>query len=407
MVSRGWWQRTGSNVPATHLLMNGGRLTVPDDHSGTFLNIYFNAILRGEKLSIVELKTPLFRLFFDIDARIPCGAMTDFRPIFAELCDAVHDFWVLNEGAKMIVCSAPSKEHPDDTKYGNHTKLGFHIYFPSISVNAPIALAFRDTLLQRLESVFPNFCLNEWNDVIDQSVFKQSGLRAVYSCKGAHEDRAYVPLLYKDHGAGLTMVQETLTPQDKRAFVHECSIRTFNTVLTPCAGGQDTIADQPGVHKVGGIVTGRSVALDVYADVLPKVKEALPKQYENSRFVGIFKADHAVMLRSSSRYCQNVGREHRTSTVYFCVTRRGVCQKCYCRKDEHDCTDYASKYYPLDDSVLDSFLPRTCHIVPEEDVIVARKMPSKKIGSSLDSLLHRSRFLRAPSASKKKKPCNN
>ena len=382
---------------------------VPDDHAGTFLNMYFNAILRSEKLSVVELKTPLFKLFFDIDARVPCGVDTDFRPIFAELYDAVHEFWVLDgqDGhTKMIVCSAPQKEHLDDKTYGTHMKLGFHIFFPTIHVNAPIALAFRDMLLSRMESAFPSFCLNSWHDVIDQSVFKQSGLRIIYSCKGVNEGREYVPVLWKDSGADefSIVVSDTLTTQDRRAFVHECSLRTFNTTLSPCVGGQDTIADQPGVHKIGGIVTGRSVSLDVYADVLQKVKDALPKEYENARFVGVFKTEHAVMLRSSSRYCQHVGREHRTSTVYFCVTRRGVCQQCYCRKDEHDCTGYSSPQYHLSDTVLDAFVPRVCQFIPEDDVLTSRKMPSKKMsGSSLDSLLIRSRFVSSASKKKKKK----
>lgn len=401
MKARGWWSRPNSQMPATHLFLDGGKLTVPDDHAGTLLNLYFNAIIRGEKISLVETKSPVFRLFFDIDARV--SEPTDFDFLFQEIYSAVRDFWVLHDTVKMIVCAAPEKTFETDQTYGAHTKYGFHIFFPHIYVNAPIALAFRDSLIERLEAADIPACLNAWADVLDQAVFKGSGLRLVYSSKGPGEDRAYVPLLVVEQ-ASLARISNSLTSMEKRVFVHDCSIRTTELCLTPCAGGQDAIADHPTVHKEQGHVIGTSVSLEAYMDVLPKIKTVLPAEYERSRFVSAFKTEHAVMLRSSSRYCQNVGREHRTSTVYFCVTRRGVCQKCYCRKDDHGCAQYSSDYYPLDDDILDVFVPRTCHVVPEEDSLIGRKMPSKKTSTtSLGSLLDRSRFLKTTQSKKCKK----
>lgn len=388
--SRGWWMTHGSQSPATHLLLDGGRLCVPDEHAGTFLNMYFNAILRGESVSVVELKTPLFKLFFDIDARVN-HIDGDFSRVFQCIYEAIHEFWVLEQATKMIICSAPPKEN----------KLGFHVIFPSIIVNAPIALAFRDILIQKLEVECPNVCENSWADVLDSCVFKANGLRAIYSHKGPNEERAYKPVsvIENEHAMIEDVHHDSLSVQDRRELVHACSLRTFQTTLTPCAGGQDSIADQPHFHKAGGVVIGRSVALDVYAEVLPKVQAVLPPEYAQQRFVGIFKTEHAVMLRSSSRYCQNVKREHRTSTVYFCVTRRGVCQKCYCRKDDHGCADYSSPQYPLETAVLDAFVPVTsqCNIIPETIL----QMPSRK-KSTLEGLLKRSRFS-LPSAKKKKR----
>lgn len=396
MISRGWWLRSGAKTPATHLLLDGGRLAVSDDHSGTFLNVYFNALLRGEKLSVVELKTPIYRLFFDIDAKVSSETV-DFEPIFRTLYAEVEQFWVVESTLRMIVCAAPSKHQDDAT-----VKLGFHVIFPSIFVNAPIALAFRTALIEALEKECPNVCLNTWADAIDPSVFKANGLRTIYSSKGAHEDRAYVPRWSLDAGV-LQEISPAITVQERRAYVHECSLRVFQESLTPCAGGQDAIADQPHVHSAGGVVIGRSVPLDAYADVLPAVHKALPDVYSQQRFVGIFKTDHAVMLRSSSRFCQNVQREHRTSTVYFCVTRYGVCQKCYCRKEEHGCDSYSSEYYPLETSVIDTFVPLKSQYTLLDDP-VTQKMPSKKKSTtSLDLLLHRSHFMKVPPPKKTKK----
>lgn len=390
MRSRGWWAKNGSQTPATHLLLDGGRLCVPDEHNGTFLNAYFNAILRGESVSMVELKTPLFKLFFDIDARVD-GSPRDFTALFRCMYEAVHEFWVLERATKMIICSAPPKED----------KVGFHVIFPDVVVNAPIALAFRDVVLQKLEIECPDACQNGWADALDPCVFKANGLRAIYSHKGPNETRAYQPisLIEGEHATAQDIGE--LVPQDRREFVHACSLRLFQATLTPCAGGQDALADQPHVHKAGGVVTGRSVSLDVYGDMLEKVQSVLPSEYSQQRFVGSFKTEHAVMLRSSSRYCQNVQREHRTSTVYFCVTRRGVCQKCYCRKDDHGCVNYSSEYYPLETAVLDAFVPvnSQCNIIPE----TLLQVPSAKKKSSLDGLLKRSRFSSLPSKRKKTK----
>jgi hypothetical protein len=380
--------------------------------------MYFNAVLRRERVSVVELKTPIFRLFFDIDARM-VSAHADvaaFAPVFQCIYATVHDFWAIHgdggAGARMLVCAAPPKAQDDDT-----VKLGFHVVFPTVYVNAPIALAFRDILLKALDESCPAVCANAWTDAIDPCVFKANGLRALYSAKGPNEDRAYVPwgILERqnnendDAAAELSApsiehVGSSLTAPDKRVWVHECSLRVFHATLTPCVGGHDTIADQPGVHRAGGVVVGRSVALDAYADWLPKVQDALPSVYATQRFVGVFKTETAVMLRSTSRFCQNVDREHRTSTIYFCITRRGVTQKCYCRKDDHGCASYSSQPYPLADDVVTAFVPDAlkCKLVQEEE-FVARKLPSKKRSTtSLDTLLSRSRFLQPVQKGKKK-----
>lgn len=404
MMSRGWWMRAGAQTPATHLLLDGGRLCVPDDHAGTFLNMYFNAVLRKERVAVVELKTPIFRLFFDIDARVATDA-TDLTPTLQCIYAAVHEFWAISGAVRMLVCAAPPKPQDDGTK------LGFHVVFPTVYVNAPIALAFRDVLLKALDDACPDTCLNTWADAIDPCVFKANGLRALYSSKGPNEDRAYVPWGHVETSGTEPLHKNiervgTLTAPDKRVWVHECSLRVFNATLTPCVGGHDTIADQPDVHRAGGVIVGRSVALDAYAEWLPKVQGALPAMYATQRFVGVFKTDTAVMLRSSSRYCQHVGREHRTSTVYFCISRRGVCQKCYCRKDDSGCALFSSQQYPLADEVITAFVPDAlaCKVLPEQE-FVARKLPSKKrTTNSLDALLSRSRFLQPPVQKGKKKP---
>lgn len=69
------------------------------------------------------------------------------------------------------------------------------------------------------------------------------------------------------------------------------------------------------------------------------------------------------MLRSTARYCFNLGRQHNTNNVYFLLTRRGVCQRCYCRCETAEgrkygmCKDFASECWAVPREVTDAFFP--------------------------------------------------
>jgi len=56
---------------------------------------------------------------------------------------------------------------------------------------------------------------------------------------------------------------------------------------------------------------------------------------------------------AGSKFCQNVAREHKTSSVYFTVTQRAIIQRCYCRKAPEPgsigCGKYSSFPEPLRD----------------------------------------------------------
>ena len=398
LSARGWLLRRDANVTPTHFLLDGGKIAVPDGHAGTFLNLYYNSVLKKENVCLVELKTPVFKLFLDVDARVKEPA-PDFHPLFKTVEECALDFFEALEDERMIVCMADPKPDGD----GLTQKYGFHVLFPGVHVNAPIAMAFRSELLARLNDVAPHMLHNSWEDAIDDSVYKANGLRALYSHKGANEARPYTPYRLYDKGE-YKACDETLPAAEKRIFVHDCSIRVFDKSLTKCRGGQDALADQPSVHAPNGIVLGKSVPLSVYVDVMPKVQAALPPIYATQRFTGVFVTRHAIMLRSSSRFCHNVMREHRTSTIYFCVTKRaaGIYQKCYCRKDDHGCAAYSGPIYALEYDTLKHFFPDDYDESLTEEQKDMTSLPSKKKGS-LDSLLKRSRFISVQSTSSKKK----
>lgn len=384
MVRREWMCR---GATPTHLLLDGGKLCVPDDQAGAFINVYFNHILKNEKLSVVEIKTPIFRLFLDLDIKggsVDAGG--DASRLFEVARASVADFWEVEDLPKMIVATAD----PKNLETGG-TKTGYHVHFPDIYTNAPIAMKFRAHLLVNLDIAFEGRGY-AWSDIVDEAVFKGSGLRLLYASKGRGEDRPYSPLS-----------PLATTPRDRRIMVHETSIRAPSAVLTKCRGGEDRIADQP--EKLGHVVVGRSVSLAAFDDVLPRVQAALPEVYGDHKFTGCFKTEHSVYLKSSARYCHNVEREHTTSTVYFQISRLGVQQRCFCRKDDRGCASYASVPYPLAAEVVAEFVPLAFLDDPPDPPtdFVVHAMPSKQKSSrSLDNLLKRSRFL-APAKRGRKK----
>ena len=372
---RGWVvANRPDSPPASHLLLDGGRFAVPDDHAGTFLNLYTNAVLRGERLYVVEIKTSAFRLFFDLDTHFSCVDQAAAMPAFIdEIRRRVAVYWSLPALPRMIVCA------PDPKPLENGgVKCGFHVHFPDVIVNSPIALAFRAELLDDLHD-YPLGSTNELQDVVDMAVFRSSGLRMLYSGK-MDVYRDYRPI--RDTSADLP---ETLGAAEKRAYIRATSVRCFDLALTPTANGNDKLADESvfahSRHRVGS-----SARLGDYAAVLPVLQGLLPAEYATQRFVGVFKTEYSVFLKSSSRLCGNVGREHRTSNVFFCVSRRGMTQKCFCRKEDRGCVDFAGPNIPIPTEIADILFPAVDMV---EDSV--HTMPSTKSKTSLSKMLGRSR----------------
>jgi hypothetical protein len=380
---RGWIKRF--DKVATHLLMNGGVLSVPDHENAKFLNVFFAALLRHEAVSVVEQKTPVFRLFFDIDAKYPGHKYTeDIKQSEASLVTWLYkhileffDVKDRTETHRMIVCSAPVKQLIVDGV--DLIKCGMHVYLPEIYTNSKIALALRTKLLDTPPPEMTVMPDNIWSDVIDEAVFKGSGLRTIYSHKGISEARVYRPRWVVTGNGHIEELPEELEPEVQRDMIHECSIRTFHHTLTPTVSGEHMVADQEDVHVEGGrAVQGRSTSIHKYTEALPGLMKRLPAPYRNISFVRAFVSTHAVYLKSTCKYCMNVGREHNTSTIYVQVTKQGASIRCYCRKEEYKCADYTSAPTSLPREILQVFFPEVGTSAFLPDVQYERKSTKNK-----------------------------
>lgn len=419
-IIRHRWKTLPDQWP-THFLLDGqegGKLSIADKDHGMFLNKYFTYVIKKrEALSVVELKTPHYFLFFDVDLLFARATTDRMRLAIRKTIDVItetiwkfvtREFFFLpdTEGARsqttttssgsdrVLVSTSPPKMVDDDRE-----KHGLHLNFPAIVVNAPIALACREKLIRKLETMHLDdendsisidstasssglvraVPLNSWGDIVDDSVFKANGLRMLFSNKGKTEARAYHPIKWID-SRGATDVTK-ISDIAVRELIKESSIRCVSgEQLTVCTDGEHLLADKLDEHATRGQTIGTSSCINMYSEAFAPLRRALPSVYRDVHFNAAFVTTHNVMLKTNSRYCQNIGGEHRTSTVYFSVSKLGVCQRCYCRKAERGCETYSSNLIKLSDDIIDVFFPGFID-ENKKDVPVVTRIKRKDISS--------------------------
>lgn len=433
LQKHGWWMMKGneedakgSSPKATHLLLDGGRAHVPDHDADLFLAEYVNALVRHPETppAAVEMRTPIFRLFMDVDAKFPASesgegvvATFDFESLWRSLLRWSHDCF---EGCtEVIVCRAPPKSEAD----GAIVKHGIHLVWPEVRVTADMALGFRQYILPKLSAEYgDDVCVNSWADVIDACVYKANGLRMPWSVKGHGGGRAYVPTTLVRLDGTTEAVEVPRGVSAMRAWMERLTIRAFgrapslirlHSLLPAAAPMMDGVVGGGGG---GGGAGGARLSLGEYADVLPKLDAALPPEYKPHAFTGAFKTKHNIMLRSTSKYCRNLGRAHNSNTVYFAVSRTGISQRCFCRCETTEgrkygmCKDFESEHFPVDEAVLRRVFPdeETGQLQPRTkasmDELLTATLPTHKSTSreNLDSLLSRCVKSRGGGATKKK-----
>ena len=64
------WCKTNqffNNTNLSHVLMDGGKLSIPFDKLENFYKIYVESINLKQKVFVVEQKTPTYNFFVDVD----------------------------------------------------------------------------------------------------------------------------------------------------------------------------------------------------------------------------------------------------------------------------------------------------------------------------------------------------
>ena len=396
----GWWLAHGAEGKPTHLLLDGGKARVPDESSGAFLNAYAIAVVQGARPCVVELRTPVFKLFLDLDIKVPAGSDgVDACAVMRILQSRVPLFFCV-EQPRAIVCTT------QPTEKDGLVKQGRHVVWTNVLATSSSALAFRDAVLADLEQSLPGACSAPWASVVDACVFRANGLRMPFSEKGRAGTAVYRPVEVWE-GAACQPVEPVAGVSAVRRWVHELSVRTFMEDETPL---QDGVVVEAGAQgEQGERLCGTSRSLREYEAVLPLLDAALPIQFTGQRFTGVIKAESCYLLRSSSLYCMNKGGRHSTCGIYFILSLKGIRQACYCRCDTAEgrkygqCRDFKSDIWPVPDQVLDAFFGSR----EPAEAFKPAVMPSAKAAAAvadMEQLLSRSRPpLQAPRAKRARK----
>lgn len=279
--------------PGTHVLMDGGILDVPIGETDAFYVAYIAAVRQNKRVYVVEQKTDIFRFFVDLDYKalelIDEGVLMD---VLQKMCDVVP--------GRCLVARAPPRLIEDGL-----LKCGFHIHWPDTNVTRPEALAYRTRILMELDGP-------EWAEFIDASVYGGSGLRMLWSHKKPIGD-PYVP--WEPGQPAPEPDLETL-----RLF----SIRT--------AESRPTTLD-----------TGSHDALEQY------IQKYIPG-HERLRVKRVGQKGEYKWVQTDSRFCANIGAEHKSNHVWFSVYGDRICQMCH---DADTCHGYVGREYLLSPSIVD------------------------------------------------------
>lgn len=323
----------------SHVLMDGGVLSVPFDKLNEFYEQYVAAVKRGEKMFVVEQKTDLYNFFVDIDFKSDSALeINEIRDICKIICVKVKS----HNGRDCLISVA----HPK--KVGDKVKTGIHLNWPGLVVNQKSALALRDHILVALYTAKGNV---DWDTIIDSAVYgdlqrgsKGSGFRMPFSYKKAKHDKCsakgceecngegritqtsyYLPLFMYKYGPLNAMLSIDQTPT--------VDIMKMATVRTNATEFYEVNSPTKAVKE--GSFSSSEIKDEVNDDsIISEVENFIQNNMEGQQAAivkNIYKHKNQFFVSTTSQYCENLGKKHGSNHVWFYISGDIIAQKCFCR----------------------------------------------------------------------------
>jgi len=370
----------------THAVMNGGKLRISfGDDERLFLQYYAKCLLAGHRLFFVEQfnESPIFRYFVDLDFKQLSGITERGVEAAAYVCaKCVSEFF--KEPSTCIVSSTTHKKETDVDAQGttiSMMKTGVHLHWPHYYVTCAQALQIRVTLITELTEAFGPRCkpsMNVWEDVVDKSVYKGSGLRMIGSlkatpCKACKNKKGKKESCSECVGFGIMCDTDMNNRPTGRPYMMLC-------VLSPVTFYRDTTLEQMYLNDFHKLVVDTKIRTNYTEDsilylgfTIPKgaelyldddcsrqkhkrqkllgnlgrtieatdplhfevqacIRESFGPLYAQVQVRKISKGpkQYTVQVRGiNSQYCQNIGRQHQSNNIYFVISRDGIVQRCF------------------------------------------------------------------------------
>ena len=366
MALRDWCKKQNFNNPRnlSHVLMDGGVLSIPFDKLREFYEVYIQSVENGEKVFVVEQKTETYNFFMDVDYKDDEELSIDqVKCICQVICDKVLTF----SSVKCLITVSEPK--PKD----NIIKTGIHLNWCGLVVNQEGAIQLMHHVVSTLEKIYSS---RDWTKIIDASVYgslgtKGSGFRLPWShkkaihpeCKGAGcnlcdkgkiVEGEYRPIYMYDNGT-LTISEENYVTMEQLVLA---TVRTEETTVTTIP--ELVVLCQP-IRKrqtTEGDFTVTESKDEIYNSELRSLLEIFIRKSmdgnEDIKVLTIFKFKNIYLLKTTSRYCENIRRNHNSNHVKIIIDNGFIFQRCFCRCETLDgrrlgfCKDFTGRKHKLE-----------------------------------------------------------
>ena len=371
-------QGFANNSDLSHVLMDGGVLSVPFDKLNDFYEKCVEVYNSGEKIFVVEQKTENYNFFMDLDYKDDEEmSFEQIKSVCKVICDKVSKF-----GGKDALISV-AEPKPIDTLI----KTGIHINWPGFVVNRSSALGIRDHVINTLNLAYGS---RDWKDIVDISVYgnssrntKGSGFRMPWSHKkGKHEACAgqgcelcnntgketqseYLPIFIYKHGPSSTLQKTEQKPSVD--ILHMATLRTQSM--------EPVIIE--GTREEATFTTLQTKNEFKDQEALLLVEAFVRKNVEGQTTASItkmFKYNKQFLVSTNSKYCENKKCNHNSNHVWFHIIGDTIAQKCFSTtnvlRQYGFCKDFSGRRHQLSKKITD---------ILYEDGKVETYTPKKKV----------------------------
>ena len=371
-------QGFANNSDLSHVLMDGGVLSVPFDKLNDFYEKCVEVYNSGEKIFVVEQKTENYNFFMDLDYKDDEEmSFEQIKSVCKVICDKVSKF-----GGKDALISV-AEPKPIDTLI----KTGIHINWPGFVVNRSSALGLRDHVINTLNLAYGS---RDWKDIVDISVYgnssrntKGSGFRMPWSHKkGKHEACAgqgcelcnntgketqseYLPIFIYKHGPSSTLQKTEQKPSVD--ILHMATLRTQSMEPVIIEGTREEATFTKLQTK--NEFKDQEALLLVEAFVRKNVEGQT-----TASITKIFKYNKQFLVSTNSKYCENKKCNHNSNHVWFHIVGDTIAQKCFSTtnvlRQYGFCKDFSGRRHQLSKKITD---------ILYEDGKVETYTPKKKV----------------------------
>ena len=371
-------QGFANNSDLSHVLMDGGVLSVPFDKLNDFYEKCVEVYNSGEKIFVVEQKTENYNFFMDLDYKDDEEmSFEQIKSVCKVICDKVSKF-----GGKDALISV-AEPKPIDTLI----KTGIHINWPGFVVNRSSALGLRDHVINTLNLAYGS---RDWKDIVDISVYgnnsrntKGSGFRMPWSHKkGKHEACAgqgcelcnntgketqseYLPIFMYKHGPSSTLQKTEQKPSVD--ILHMATLRTQNMEPVIIEGTREEVTFT--TLQTKNEFKNQEAILLVEAFVRKNVEGQT-----TASITKMFKYNKQFLVSTNSKYCENKKCNHNSNHVWFHIVGDTIAQKCFSTtnvlRQYGFCKDFSGRRHQLSKKITD---------ILYEDGKVETYTPKKKV----------------------------